>query len=182
MEYRGSKSDFYLQSSPVGPRVPPPPWGGEHQKKTKFKRPPEGAASPSVTLKSVNEQRVDGSRCVNLTHLRCILLGFERNFRIKIPSNQIQPRRQYYITILLYYFTIAGYTLYLSAIDTGIGIYNGLLLFADINLTALLPLTKGSSSPGDYVPAKVYSNFNTYNALPLHLVTAMRLADNLKYY
>jgi len=43
----------------------------------------------------VKEQRVDGSRCVNLTHLRYTLLGFERNSQIKNPSNQIQQRRLY---------------------------------------------------------------------------------------
>ncbi len=40
----------------------------------------------------VKEQRVDGSWCVSLTHLRCTLMGFERNYQIKILSNQI---RQY---------------------------------------------------------------------------------------
>jgi hypothetical protein len=34
--------------------------------------------------------------------------------------------------------------------------YNGLSLPADIYFTALLPLTTGSSYPGDYKPAKVY--------------------------
>ena len=42
---------------------------------------------------SVKEQRVDGSWCINpsqfLMHLRCTLMGFERNYQIKIPSKQL---------------------------------------------------------------------------------------------
>ena len=38
----------------------------------------------------VKEQRVDGSRCGNkLPHLRCTLVGFERNYQVKILSNLI---------------------------------------------------------------------------------------------
>jgi hypothetical protein len=42
-------------------------------------------------LKSVKEQRVDGSWCINYKnlHLRCTLMGFERNYPIKIPSKQL---------------------------------------------------------------------------------------------
>jgi hypothetical protein len=41
-------------------------------------------------LKSVKEQRVDGSWQVGgASCLRCTLMGFERNYQIKIPSNQI---------------------------------------------------------------------------------------------
>jgi len=65
VEYRGSKSDLIFNL------------------KNKFK------------LKSVKEQRVDGSQYINLTHLRCTLLGFERNSQIKIPSNQINNSRLY---------------------------------------------------------------------------------------
>ena len=37
----------------------------------------------------VKEQRVDGSWCgISLPHLRCTLMGFERNYQIRIPSNQ----------------------------------------------------------------------------------------------
>ena len=43
---------------------------------------------------TVKEQRVDGSLC-NKLHLRCTLLGFEINRSVKIPSNQIIPRRFY---------------------------------------------------------------------------------------
>jgi hypothetical protein len=49
------------------------------------------------TTKSVKEQRVDGNWCVVviLTHLRYTLLGFERNYQIKIPSKQINQKRLY---------------------------------------------------------------------------------------
>jgi hypothetical protein len=42
-------------------------------------------------MNSVKEQRVDGSRCFEFLskHLRCTLMGFERNYRIKIPSKQL---------------------------------------------------------------------------------------------
>ena len=58
--------------------------------------------SKSVILKSnniiVKEQRVYGSWCVNnLSHLRCTLMGFERNYQVKILSNQIIQRRFYSI-------------------------------------------------------------------------------------
>ena len=41
--------------------------------------------------KSVKEQRVDGSWCIDptLMRLRCTLTGFERNYLIKIPSKQL---------------------------------------------------------------------------------------------
>src|SRR6201986_1464114 len=38
--------------------------------------------------KFVKEQRVDGSYCINLMQLRYTLMGFERNYQFKIPSNQ----------------------------------------------------------------------------------------------
>jgi len=38
----------------------------------------------------VKEQRVDGSWCgVYTPRLRCTLTDFERNYQLKIPSNQI---------------------------------------------------------------------------------------------
>lgn len=46
--------------------------------------------------KGVKEQRVDGSWCKKPLHLRCTLMGFERNYPIKIPSNQLN--KQYYST------------------------------------------------------------------------------------
>lgn len=48
---------------------------------------------------SVKEQRVDGHRCVNLIHLRYTLMGFERNYQIKILSNQINTLRRSYTSI-----------------------------------------------------------------------------------
>ena len=45
-------------------------------------------------LHTVKEQRVYGS-WYDLSYLRCILLGFERNRSVKIPSNQITPKRFY---------------------------------------------------------------------------------------
>jgi len=44
---------------------------------------------------SVKEQRVDGHKCVKLTHLRYALMGFERNYLIRIPSNQLKTLRPY---------------------------------------------------------------------------------------
>ena len=42
-------------------------------------------------LNSVKEQRVDGSWCIQkwLMRLRCTLMGFERNYQLKIPSKQL---------------------------------------------------------------------------------------------
>lgn len=45
--------------------------------------------SKSNFQKFVKEQRVDGSYCINLMQLRCTLMGFERNYQFKIPSNQL---------------------------------------------------------------------------------------------
>nr|YP_010759087.1 hypothetical protein QEO35_mgp32 [Hericium alpestre]WEX32001.1 hypothetical protein [Hericium alpestre] len=47
-----------------------------------------GSKSVLVTS-TVKEQRVDGSGCKKPLHLRCILMGFERNYQIKIPSKQL---------------------------------------------------------------------------------------------
>ena len=58
----------------------------------------EYRGSKSVVINSnstVKEQRVDGHSCVNLTQLRYALMGFERNYQIKIPSNQINTLRSY---------------------------------------------------------------------------------------
>jgi hypothetical protein len=45
---------------------------------------------------SVKEQRVDGSRYgVNIPYLRYTLTAFEINYRVKIPSNQINKVRSY---------------------------------------------------------------------------------------
>jgi len=53
---------------------------------------------------TVKEQRVDGSWCINhalakhkkLMHLRCTLMGFERNYQVRIPSNLIKTSRNNY--------------------------------------------------------------------------------------
>jgi hypothetical protein len=61
--------------------------------------------SKSVICESiaVKEQRVYGSwwgilSSNNVSHLRCILTGFERNYQVKIPSNQIVIRYRCYST------------------------------------------------------------------------------------
>jgi hypothetical protein len=59
-----------------------------------------GSKSVALSSATVKEQRVDGNRYVNLTYLRYALMGFERNYQIRIPSNQLitaalQPRRSY---------------------------------------------------------------------------------------
>jgi hypothetical protein len=46
-------------------------------------------------LNIVKEQRVDGSLCLINKHIRCILMGFERNYQVKIPSNQIRTFTSY---------------------------------------------------------------------------------------
>jgi LAGLIDADG endonuclease len=48
-------------------------------------------------LSPVKEQRVDGSWCKKPMHLRCTLMGFERNYQIKIPSKQLN--KQCYSTL-----------------------------------------------------------------------------------
>ena len=48
---------------------------------------------------AVKEQRVNGSWCdKEKSHLRCTLLGFERSYLVKIPSNQI-IKKQFYYTV-----------------------------------------------------------------------------------
>ena len=42
-----------------------------------------------LLMGSVKEQRVDGSWWIKPIHLRCTLMGFERNYQIKILSNQL---------------------------------------------------------------------------------------------
>jgi hypothetical protein len=37
----------------------------------------------------VKEQRVDGNLYLSQKYIRCSLMGFERNYPIKIPSNQL---------------------------------------------------------------------------------------------
>ena len=58
--------------------------------------------SKSVILNNitVKEQRVDGSWCFNLKHLRYTLTGFERNYPIRNPSNQFFNKRSYFFIAL----------------------------------------------------------------------------------
>jgi hypothetical protein len=44
---------------------------------------------------AVKEQRVDGNWCVkhNLTHLRCTLMDFERNYQVRNLSKQLKTNR-----------------------------------------------------------------------------------------
>ena len=57
-----------------------------------------GSKSVLFNNNTVKEQRVNGSRCgLFLPHLRCTLMGFERNYQVKIPSNQI-IQKQFYST------------------------------------------------------------------------------------
>ena len=64
-----------------------------------FKRKMEYRGSKSDFKKSVKEQRVDGHRCVNLTHLRYALMGFERNYQIRILSNHLITLRRLYTSL-----------------------------------------------------------------------------------
>nr|ACV41166.1 ribosomal protein 3/homing endonuclease-like fusion protein [Grosmannia laricis] len=48
-----------------------------------------GSKSVLFNNLTVKEQRVKGSYCINGIQLRCTLVGFERNYQVKIPSNQI---------------------------------------------------------------------------------------------
>nr|YP_009630859.1 hypothetical protein HM01MITGene33 [Hypsizygus marmoreus]QBZ73692.1 hypothetical protein HM01MITGene33 [Hypsizygus marmoreus]QCI56449.1 hypothetical protein [Hypsizygus marmoreus] len=75
MGNRGSKSDFSLSLPYLYSLL--------------FKGRVRGTGSGQ--LKSVKEQRVDGSWCNNskLMRLRCTLMGFERNYQIKIHSKQL---------------------------------------------------------------------------------------------
>jgi hypothetical protein len=50
----------------------------------------------------VKEQRVYDSWCgTGLSHLRCTLMGFEKNYQVKILSNQITQRRFFLLNLLL---------------------------------------------------------------------------------
>ena len=48
-----------------------------------------GSKSVLILRDTVKEQRVDGSYCIKLKlmQLRCTLMVFERNYQVKIPSN-----------------------------------------------------------------------------------------------
>jgi hypothetical protein len=48
--------------------------------------------SPQPKRIFVKEQRVDGSYFGYYPKLRCTLMGFERNYQVKIPSNQLNKK------------------------------------------------------------------------------------------
>ena len=48
--------------------------------------------SKSENHLSVKEQRLDGS-CIGPTMLRCTLMGFERNYQIRIPSKELHKEK-----------------------------------------------------------------------------------------
>jgi hypothetical protein len=56
--------------------------------------------SKSVFNNTVKEQRVDGSWCKNPLHLRCTLMGFERNYQIKILSKQLNKKKRNFTTLV----------------------------------------------------------------------------------
>jgi hypothetical protein len=59
--------------------------------------------SKSVLLiNTVKEQRADGNWCIIPTkkmHLRCALMGFERNYQVKILSNQLNLNKYSFSTL-----------------------------------------------------------------------------------
>ena len=50
-----------------------------------------GSKSVLILRDTVKEQRVDGSYCIKLKlmQLRCTLMVFERNYQVKIHTNQL---------------------------------------------------------------------------------------------
>ena len=54
--------------------------------------------SPQPKGISVKEQRVDGSYFGCYPKLRCTLMGFERNYQVKIPSNQFNKIKKLFST------------------------------------------------------------------------------------
>ena len=49
-------------------------------------------------MNSVKEQRVDGNLWIKPIHIRCSLMGFERNYQVKIPSKQLIKKNFFYFT------------------------------------------------------------------------------------
>lgn len=50
---------------------------------------------------TIKEQRVNGSWCFVLKHLRNTLISFERNYQVRNPSNQINRQIRFYATKLV---------------------------------------------------------------------------------
>jgi hypothetical protein len=69
----------------------------------------------------VKEQRVDGSY-TNLV-LRCTLMGLERNYQVRIPSNQINKQR-FYTTQIIQPETIKLDPLFLTGFTDGEGCFH----------------------------------------------------------
>jgi hypothetical protein len=49
--------------------------------------------SKSILNNIVKEQRVDGSLCFCKKHIRCTLMGSEKNYQIKILSKQLNKNK-----------------------------------------------------------------------------------------
>ena len=61
-----------------------------------------GSKSELIQTNSVKEQRVDGSwnnYFVNNSILRCTLMGFERNYQIKVLSKQLNNKNFFLLLI-----------------------------------------------------------------------------------
>jgi hypothetical protein len=52
---------------------------------------------------AVKEQRVDGSLRLMHKRIRCILMGFKRNYQIRIPSNLTSTLRNNYSVLSILY-------------------------------------------------------------------------------
>lgn len=59
----------------------------------------EYRGSKSAICNAVKEQRVDGQKCVNLMRIRYALMGFERNYQNRIPSNYLITLRRSYTSL-----------------------------------------------------------------------------------
>ena len=60
----------------------------------------EYRGSNSVFNNTVKEQWVDGNWCKQLLHLRCTLMGFERNYQIKILSKQLNKNKRNFSSLV----------------------------------------------------------------------------------
>jgi hypothetical protein len=65
----------------------------------------DNRGSKSVLINTVKEQRVDGSWHLNMFKilfrcLRCTLMGFERNYQIKILSKQLTKHKRNFSTLV----------------------------------------------------------------------------------
>ena len=55
-------------------------------------------SKPKFNINFVKEQRVDGSLCLIKKHIRCALMGFERNYPLKILSKQLNTNTKTFST------------------------------------------------------------------------------------